>query len=102
MYHAYLIYKQAHHMQGSLDLNDAELFPPYGLAYQCLNTLSAETRPCLPMPLHIVSTNNSRHWDALLDASDVLIDEISHHDQLHKLHGHHPISNKFLDGVVWV
>ena len=41
-----------------------------------------------------------RHGDALLEAADVLVDEVAHDQELDELHAHDPVANELLDGVV--
>lgn len=50
----------------------------------------------------ILNNQKLRDWDTFADASDVVVDEVTHDKQLNKLHCHYPIAYKRFDVVIWI
>mmetsp|Transcript_74942 Transcript_74942/g.219367 ORF Transcript_74942/g.219367 Transcript_74942/m.219367 type:complete len:270 (+) Transcript_74942:13-822(+) len=50
----------------------------------------------------VVRDEQLRDGDTLADTSDVVPDEVAHHQELYELHGHDPVAHELLDGVVRV
>jgi hypothetical protein len=64
-------------------------------------TLSDATKMnWVEIPLRILRKMTSEYFRNI--PLNVVIDEISHHDQLQKLHDHNPLSNVRLEGLCWI